>query len=92
GGAAELALSAGLTLFISFSLGWAFIAAGAWLRRAEPLQNLALIVIFPLMFASSAYVPVEDLPAWLGAVASVNPLTYAIDATRALALDVPGLD
>ncbi|MBL0780407.1 MULTISPECIES: ABC transporter permease [Streptomyces] len=92
GGAAELALSAGLTLFISFSLGWAFIAAGAWLRRAEPLQNLALIVIFPLMFASSAYVPVADLPAWLGAVASVNPLTYAIDATRALALDVPGLD
>ncbi|MDT0435500.1 MULTISPECIES: ABC transporter permease [Streptomyces] len=92
GGMAELALSAGLTLFISFSLGWAFIAAGAWLRRAEPLQNLALIVIFPLMFASSAYVPVEDLPAWLRVVASVNPLTYAIDATRALALDVPGLD
>ncbi|WP_369217431.1 ABC transporter permease [Streptomyces flavofungini] len=92
GGAAELALSAGLTIFISFSLGWAFIAAGAWLRRAEPLQNLALIVIFPLMFASSAYVPVADLPGWLAAVASVNPLTYAIDASRALALDVPGLD
>ncbi|MFE9681775.1 ABC transporter permease [Streptomyces sp. NPDC006285] len=92
GGAAELALSAGLTVFISFSLGWAFIAAGAWLRRAEPLQNLALIVIFPLMFASSAYVPVADLPGWLAAVASVNPLTYAIDASRALALDVPGLD
>ncbi|MFF3485295.1 ABC transporter permease [Streptomyces sp. NPDC002701] len=92
GGAAELALSAGLTVFISFSLGWAFIAAGAWLRRAEPLQNLALIVIFPLMFASSAYVPVADLPGWLAAVASVNPLTYAIDASRALALDVPGLN
>ncbi|MHC8560725.1 hypothetical protein ACW23B_01075 [Streptomyces albidoflavus] len=43
------------------------------MRRAEPLQNLALIVIFPLMFASSAYVPVADLPSWLGAVASVNP-------------------
>ncbi|NSL43121.1 MULTISPECIES: ABC transporter permease [Streptomyces] len=92
GGVAELALSAGLTVFISFSLGWAFIAAGAWLRRAEPLQNLALIVIFPLMFASSAYVPVADLPGWLAAVANVNPLTYAIDASRALALDVPGLD
>ncbi|MCK1796999.1 ABC transporter permease [Streptomyces sp. XM4193] len=92
GGLAELALSAGLTLFISFSLGWAFIAAGAWLRRAEPLQNLALIFIFPLMFASSAYVPVADLPTWLQVVANVNPLTYAIDATRALALDMPGLD
>lgn len=90
GGALELAASAGLTLFISWSLGWAFIAAGAWLRRAEPMQNLAIIAIFPLMFASSAYVPVEDLPGWLQVVATVNPLTYAINATRALALDVPG--
>ncbi|AZQ70188.1 MULTISPECIES: ABC transporter permease [Streptomyces] len=92
GGAGELAASAGLTLFISWTLGWAFIAAGAWLRRAEPMQNLAIIAIFPLMFASSAYVPVDDLPAWLRVVAEVNPLTYAIDATRALALDVPGAD
>ncbi|MFF8732603.1 ABC transporter permease [Streptomyces sp. NPDC015171] len=92
GGAAELAASVGLTLFMSWSIGWAFIAAGAWLRRAEPMQNLAVIAILPLMFASSAYVPVADLPAWLRAVAEVNPLTYAIDATRALALGVPGRD
>ncbi|MDH6125719.1 ABC transporter permease [Kitasatospora sp. GP82] len=92
GGATELAASVGLTLFISWSLGWAFIAAGAWLRRAEPMQNLAVIAILPLMFASSAYIPVADLPAWLAAVAKVNPLTYAIDATRALALGIPGVD
>ncbi|MFD3997188.1 ABC transporter permease [Streptomyces sp. NPDC058583] len=92
GGAAEVAASVGLTLFMSWSIGWAFIAAGAWLRRAEPMQNLAVIAILPLMFASSAYIPVADLPAWLRAVAEVNPLTYAIDATRALALGIPGGD
>ncbi|MEU5189099.1 ABC transporter permease [Streptomyces klenkii] len=90
GGAGKLLASAGLTLFLAWSLGWVFIAAAAWLRRAEPMQNLAVIAIFPLMFASSAYVPVDDLPAWLGAVARANPLTYAIDTTRALALDLPG--
>ncbi|WP_406194810.1 ABC transporter permease [Kitasatospora sp. NBC_01560] len=92
GGVAEIAASVGLTLFISWALGWAFIAAGAWLRRAEPMQNLAVIAVLPMMFASSAYIPVADLPAWLGAVARVNPLTYAIDATRALALGIPGAD
>ncbi|SDI17652.1 ABC-2 type transport system permease protein [Sinosporangium album] len=90
GGPAEVAASVGLTLFMSWALGWAFIAAGAWLRRAEPMQNLALVAVLPLMFVSSAYVPVADLPAWLAAVAQVNPLTHAIDATRALALDIPG--
>ncbi|MER5932777.1 ABC transporter permease [Streptomyces sp. NPDC002054] len=92
GGAVDVAASVGLTLFMSWSLGWAFIAAGAWLRRAEPMQNLAVIAILPLMFASSAYIPVKDLPDWLAAVAGVNPLTYAIDATRALALGIPGSD
>ncbi|GHA43184.1 transport permease protein [Streptomyces spiroverticillatus] len=92
GGATDVAASVGLTLFMSWALGWAFIAAGAWLRRAEPMQNLAVIAILPLMFASSAYMPVEDLPGWLAAVAGVNPLTYAIDATRALALGIPGAD
>lgn len=92
GGAADLVASVGLTLFMSWSLGWAFIAAGAWLRRAEPMQNLAVIAILPMMFASSAYIPVKDLPDWLAAVAGVNPLTYAIDATRALALGIPGAD
>ncbi len=90
GGAGKLLASAGLVLFITWTLGWAFIAAAAWLRRAEPMQNLAVIAIFPLLFASSAYMPVDDLPTWLGAVAKANPLTYAIDTTRALALDLPG--
>lgn len=92
GGVADVAESVGLTLFMSWSLGWLFIAAGAWLRRAEPMQNLAVIAVLPLMFASSAYMPVKDLPDWLAAVAGVNPLTYAIDATRALALGIPGTD
>ncbi|MFH8385211.1 ABC transporter permease [Kitasatospora sp. NPDC018058] len=90
GGAGAVVASIGLTLFMSWALGWLFIAAAAWLRRAEPIQNLAIIAVLPLMFASSAYVPTADLPDWLAAVAHVNPLTYAIDSTRALALGLPG--
>lgn len=89
GGPTKVTVSIGLTLLLGWSLGWVFLAASAWFRRAEPIQNLSIVVIFPLMFASSAYVPVSDLPSWLAAVAQVNPLTYAIDATRALSLGQP---
>lgn len=91
GGALKLLTAAGLALFITWTLGWAFIAAATWLRRAEPMQNLSVVVLLPLTFASSAYVPIDDMPTWLGIVAKVNPLTYAINATRALALDLPGV-
>ncbi|MEV4616785.1 ABC transporter permease [Kitasatospora sp. NPDC049258] len=90
GGVTAIAESVALTLFISWSLAWVFIAAAAWLRRAEPIQNLAVIAVLPMMFASSAYIPVADLPDWLAAVSRLNPLTYAIDSTRALALGLPG--
>ena len=48
----------------------------------------------PLTFLSSAFVPLDRLPGWMRAVALVNPMTYAIDAMRALILtgwNPPGL-
>jgi ABC-2 type transport system permease protein len=86
GGFGGLAASLFLALMVGWALGWVFLAFGTWLRRAEPMQNISFIALFPLMFASSAYVPVADLPSWLQVVAQVNPLTYAVDATRAVAL------
>lgn len=86
GGFGGMAASLFLALMVGWALGWVFLAFGTWLRRAEPMQNISFIALFPLMFASSAYVPVADLPAWLQVVAQVNPLTYAVDATRAVAL------
>jgi len=39
---------------------------------------------FPLLFLSSAFLPVEVLPGWVQVVAAVNPITYGVDAARAL--------
>lgn len=86
----KVSVAVGLTLLMGWSLGWVFLAASAWFRSAEAFQNLATIVVFPLMFASSAYVPVSQLPGYLAFVARINPLTYAINATRALSLNTPG--
>ncbi|ADJ14529.1 ABC transporter permease [Halalkalicoccus jeotgali] len=46
----------------------------------------ANLLQFPLLFVSSAFLPVEVLPGWVQAVATVNPITYGVDAVRALVL------
>jgi ABC-2 type transport system permease protein len=78
-----------LGLVVGWGLGWIFIAAGAWLRSAEVMQMVGFLVMFPLMFASSAYVPISGLPGWLRAIAHVNPMTFAVNASRDLALSMP---
>lgn len=78
-----------LGLVVGWGLGWIFIAAGVWLRNAEVMQMVGFLLMFPLMFASSAYVPISGLPGWLQAVAHVNPMTYAVNASRNLALSMP---
>ncbi len=40
----------------------------------------------PIFFASNAIYPLSIMPAWLRAVARLNPLTYEVDALRALML------
>lgn len=78
-----------LALAVSWALSWVFLAVGAWVRNAEAMQTVGFLAMFPLMFASSAFVPVEGLPTWLRVVATINPMTYAVDASRNLALDMP---
>lgn len=47
---------------------------------------IANLLTFPLLFISSAFVPLEVLPNWIQTVALVNPITYGVDAIRALML------
>ncbi|HEY4460692.1 MAG TPA: ABC transporter permease [Pseudonocardiaceae bacterium] len=74
----------GLAVLVGWGLGWVFVAIATWQRKAETMQAISFVVMFPLMFGSSAYMPVAAMPAWLRVLSTINPLTYAIDATRAL--------
>jgi ABC-2 type transport system permease protein/oleandomycin transport system permease protein len=47
------------------------------------------VVIFPLTFVSSAYVPTESMPTVLRAIANANPITTVVDALRALWIGTP---
>jgi ABC-2 type transport system permease protein len=82
-------LAVALVITFAWAMSWIFIAIGISSKNAEAAQFGGFLFIFPLMFASSAYVPVKSLPGWLQAIAKVNPLSYVIDAARALLLGWP---
>ena len=53
-------------------------------RDPEAAQAAGFIWVFPLIFASSAFVPVQTMPHWLQAFSRNNPITLVINAIRAL--------
>src|SRR6201986_3992134 len=71
------------------ALSWIFAFIALSVRSAEAAQTAGFVVLFPLVFASSVFVPVSTLPNWLQVVAKVSPVTLAANAARSLAL-VPG--
>jgi ABC transporter DrrB family efflux protein len=81
----------GLLLLLLFGYGfsWLFALIGLVSTSAENAQQFGFILIFPLTFISSAFVPVENMPAALEAFAKVNPFTVTVDAMRHLFVGTP---
>ncbi len=71
------------------ALSWIFAWLALVVPGAEAAQSASFVAIFPLVFASSIFVPVETMPGWLESFARVSPLTLAADAARALSLGGP---
>ncbi len=71
----------GAALFATFSL-----IVACLVKTRERFMGIGQIVTMPLFFASNAIYPLTIMPAWLRVVARLNPLTYEVDAVRALML------
>jgi ABC transporter DrrB family efflux protein len=69
-----------------FALSWIFVYVGLIAKGPEAAQSAGFVAIFPLVFASSIFVPVDTMPDWLQAIANVSPVTATADAARALAI------
>jgi ABC-2 type transport system permease protein len=83
-------IAGGLTAFalcvlFGFAFSWVFITIGLYAGNAQAAQGMSLLV-FPLTFVSSAYVPVASMPGWLQAFAERQPMTVMVDAVRSLTL------
>jgi ABC-2 type transport system permease protein/oleandomycin transport system permease protein len=75
-----------LILLFGLALTWVGVFIGISVKDAETAQVAGFVWVFPLVFASSLYVPIDTMPSWLQVFAEFNPVTPMIDTTRALLL------
>jgi ABC-2 type transport system permease protein/oleandomycin transport system permease protein len=79
---------AGILLIILFgiALTWIGVFIGISVKDPETAQVAGFVWVFPLVFASSLYVPIASMPGWLQVFAKINPVTPMVDTIRALSL------
>ena len=74
-----------LCFVFGFAFTWLFVTIGLVAGSAQAAQGMSMMV-FPLTFVSSAYVPTDSMPGWLQVVAEHQPVTAMVDAVRGLCL------
>src|SRR5918999_4691900 len=88
-GALEALGAALLLLLFGLTMCWPMAFIGIMSRSSESVNTWGFLIILPLTFASSTFVPVETMPGWLQTFVKGNPVTHVIDATRGLMLGGP---
>jgi ABC transporter DrrB family efflux protein len=87
--ALAVACGIGLVLAFSYSLSWLFAIVGLLARDSETAQAASFPILAPLVFASSAFVPVATMPGWLQTFAEHQPVSVVVDAVRDLTVGGP---
>jgi ABC-2 type transport system permease protein/oleandomycin transport system permease protein len=82
--AAEIVAGLVLVLLFGYAMSWVYAFIGLISSTPESASALITIIIFPLTFVSSVYVPTQSMPTVLRAIANANPITTIVDALRAL--------
>jgi ABC transporter DrrB family efflux protein len=73
-------------LLFGYAWSWVMALLGLVVRTAEAVQAATYLVVFPLAFTSSVFVPTQTMPAWLQPFAANQPVTVATNALRGLVL------
>jgi ABC transporter DrrB family efflux protein len=74
----------GLLLLFGYTFSWIFATLGLTVKDPEAAQAAAFPLMAPLVFASSAFVPVKSMPGWLQAWAHNQPVSIVVEAVRTL--------
>jgi ABC-2 type transport system permease protein/oleandomycin transport system permease protein len=82
----EFLLALVLVTLFGYSISWLSANIGLRAKSAQAAQGAIFIPVFPLTFASSAFVPVATMPDWLRPIAQANPVTIVVNAARGLIL------
>lgn len=80
-----------LAMVFSYAFSWVMATIGLAVKNPEAAQSAIFLPVFPLVFASSVFVPTGTMPAWLQAFADHQPITVTVDALRGLILGAGAL-
>jgi ABC-2 type transport system permease protein/oleandomycin transport system permease protein len=83
-GIVNLILAALLILLFAFAFSWVSANIGLAVKDSETVQVAGFLWVFPLVFASSVFVPTETMPTWLQGFADNQPVTHVVNAVRHL--------
>jgi ABC-type multidrug transport system permease subunit len=78
-----------LVLLFGYAMSWVFATVGLAVGDPETAQAAAFPVLAPLVFASSAFVPIASMPGWLQVWANHQPVSVTVNAVRDLVLGLP---
>jgi ABC transporter DrrB family efflux protein len=79
-----------LLVLFGYAFSWVFAFLGMLVSTPEAANSLGFMLVFPLTFISSAFVPVESMPEALQVFAELNPFTVVVDEMRELWVGSPG--
>jgi ABC transporter DrrB family efflux protein len=82
----DIALAFALALAFGYVFSWISAFVGLAVRDPETAQSAGFIWVFPLVFASSAFVPTDSMPGVVRSFAEINPVTLTVDAVRYLTI------
>jgi ABC transporter DrrB family efflux protein len=81
-----------IALLFSFAFSWVMACVGLLVKNPEAVQAAVFLPVFPLVFASSVFVPTQTMPGWLQTFADNQPITVTVNALRGLILGEDALE
>lgn len=75
-----------VVVLLSLALSGMGIVIGSFMRSQQGFQMMLQILVFPMVFLAGVFYPVDTVPAWMGVLSKVNPVTYGVDAIRQIFL------
>ncbi len=72
---------------VAFTISSIGILVASRLKTAQGFQMIIQLLVFPMLFLSGAYFPLNGMPGWMNIIVKLNPLTYAVDLFKKIILE-----
>jgi len=75
-----------LMFLLAASMGSMGILLASRIKSTEAFQAIMQMLMFPMIFLSGVFFPMQNLPAWMSFIVKINPATYGVAAIRQVVL------